>query len=507
MLVYLTQRPMIIAAIGCILTAVCGFYSVNLLIIFICLCVCFLILSVVLRKCKMVVVSGLVVIMGVVSLTTVKDIENLQSLAGKEVTANIIFTETDYKSSAYYRSRCEVIGDSVLPKGTKLSLWHEPEDVHSGFIFKAKISLEEIDDDYKAMNYSEGIYLGGNIKTLEKTKRYDSVDRAVNSVRRYIKRTLFSGMSFDSASTMCAVVFGDKGHFSDEFYNNVKASGVAHVMVVSGMHLGILVGLVLYISEKFIYNPKLRALIMYLTVIMLTTVCGFTMSILRAGITYIIMGIGLLLNRYYTPENALGCAVVLILFSSPFAVFSVSFCLSVLSTFGILTIALPVCKYIDTKWVGIPKFIKYVLTLAVISLSAMLLTLPVVIKVFGYVSTVAVVTNLLISFAVTLALIITVIALIISLLFPNIGKLILCVGDIIVKYINFVINFMGGLPFSAVGVPSYCTIFAVLLIFCVFWILLACKKRRNMIKLKEINQKVIKERGSIKKWQSFLRKH
>ena len=137
----------------------------------------------------------------------------------------------------------------------------------------------------------------------------------------------------------------------------------------------------------------------------------------------------------------------------------------------------------------------------------MLLTLPVVIKVFGYVSTVAVVTNLLITFAVTLALSITVLALAVSLLFPNIGKLILCVGDWVVRYVNFVINFMGSLPFATAEVPTYFWIFAVLLIFCVFWLLLACKKRNNMIKLKEINQKVIKERGSIKKWQSFLRKH
>lgn len=507
MLVYLTQRPMIIAAVGCVLTAVCGFYSVNLLILFICFCFGFLIISVVLRKCKMVVVSGLVVIMGVVCLTTVKDIENLQSLAGKEVTANIIFTETDYKSSAYFKSRCEVIGDSVLPKGTKLTLWHEPEDVNSGFVFKAKISLEKIDEEYKAINYSEGIYLSGDIKTLEKTEDYDGTMSAVESVRKYIKRTLFGGMSFDSASTMCAVVFGDKGYFSDEFYNNVKASGVAHVMVVSGMHLSILVSITLYIAEKFIYNPKLRAFIMYLVVIMLASVCGFTMSILRAGITYIIMGIGLLFNRYYTPENALGGAVVLILLSSPFAVFSVSFLLSVLSTFGILAVALPICKYINQKWSNTPKFIKGVLNLALISLSALVLTLPVVIYVFGYMSTVALVTNLLITNAVTLALSVTVIALAVSLLFPNIGRLILCVDDLVVRYVNFVINFMGSLPFSAVRVPSYFAILAVLLIFCVFWILLACKKKKNMIKLKEINQKVIKERGSIKKWQSFLRKH
>ena len=223
MLVYLNQRPMIMAAVGCIIIAVCGFHSVILLIIFICLSVGFLVFSAVLRKLKMVVASGLIVIMGLVCLYTLKEIAGLQNFAGKEVTANIIFTETEYKSSYVFRSTCEVIGESVLPKGTKLSLWHDPADVDSGYVFEAKISLEKLDEEYKAINYSEGVYLSGNVKKLKKTERYDSVDMAVNSVRRYIKRTLFGGMSFDSASTMCAGAFGDKGSFSNACYPTVQA--------------------------------------------------------------------------------------------------------------------------------------------------------------------------------------------------------------------------------------------------------------------------------------------
>ena len=45
-----------------------------------------------------------------------------------------------------------------------------------------------------------------------------------------------------------------------------------------------------------------------------------------------------------------------------------------------------------------------------------------------------------------------------------------------------------------------------LVILVVFHLLITCKKRRDMLKLKEMNQKIIKEGGDRKKWQLFLKK-
>ncbi len=506
MINYLRKRPMIIAAVGCVLSAVCGFYFEDFPIFGLCAGIILFSLSLFFKRGKMAVVIFLILIMNINCLITIGNIKDIEGYVGKEITAKIIFTDTTYKGSDSFRSDCEVVDDAALPRGTRLSLWHKPADVEDDYIFKVKLKLKAIDKDFKAMSYGKGIYINGNIAEMEKTEEYEGVGRAVRGVRKYIKRSLFGGMDFDSASTMTAIVFGDNSYFSDEFYGNVKASGVAHVMVVSGMHLSILVSLVLWFGEKILYNSKIRALIMYLTVVLLSAVCGFTMSILRAGVTYIIMGIGLLLNRYNCPENSLGTAVTVISIFSPFAIFSVSFQLSVLSTFGILAVALPVCKYIDRKFGVKRRFIKTVTASAIVSLSAMLLTLPVVIRVFGYVSVVGVVTNLLISSVVTVLLSGCVIALIFGTVFPNFAKLFLNALDYGVRYVNHVINFMGSLPFAVVRVPEYFTYIAVLLNFCVFWLLLACKRRQDMIKLKEINQKVIRERGSIKKWQLFLKK-
>ena len=138
---------------------------------------------------------------------------------------------------------------------------------------------------------------------------------------------------------------GDKSYFTDTFYSNVKSAGVAHVMVVSGMHLSIIIALALYFANKLFYNPYFKALVICIVTLAVMAVCGFTMSIMRAGVTYLLMALALVLGRENTPENTLGAAVSIILLCNPLAIRSVAFQLSVLSTFAILVVAIPV---IDT---------------------------------------------------------------------------------------------------------------------------------------------------------------
>ncbi len=494
---------MLISAVGCTISAVCGFYCKWALLIWAVFLIIGLIITVLKKNSAMVTVIILILIMTLVTFVILEKIQDLNRLTDMNTTAEICYLATTYKSNNYYRSEFEVI-DGEIPKGTRLSLGHSPFYCDAGEIIRANITLEEIHSEYKASNYAEGIYISGKINSFERTNYRDSVLSAVEKLQNYIRKWLFGNMSYESAATMTALVFGDKGYFSIEFSNNVKASGVSHVMVVSGMHLSVIVALLLKITEGFIYNGRVRAAVMLLTVLGLCTLCGFTKSILRAGVTYVIMAAGILIKRPYSAENSLGGAVTFILTVFPFTVFSIGFQLSVLSTFGILAVALPVCDYLKNRLKGI---LKGLCESAVLSLSAMLMTLPVVIYVFGYISTVGVITNLFISLPVSLCLCVAVAALIISPLLPFIASVLLNLCDMAVRYINFVINYFGSLKFSVVEVGKWGTVGGVALIFLTFKIMLACKVRADMLKLKEMNEKIISERGSVLKWRLFLKKN
>ncbi len=499
---YLRKRPMLISAVGCVISAICGFYSFWASGLVFALSLIFLGFAFFKKQFSFVFVWLLVAVMCVCSFAEGKKAERIGALAGSEIEAVLSFDATTYKSESIYNSTFEVLVDGKLKKGSKISLWHEPLNFSGGEIINATVSLRKIDDDYKVQNFSNEIYISGDIEDFSRVEVKDGVLANVYKIRNYIAETLYKNMSKDSAATMCALVFGDKSYLSDEFYGNVKSAGVAHVMVVSGLHLSIIVLLVLQLTEKFVYNPYLRGFIMFCTVVIMCTVCGFTNSILRAGITYIIMALALVLKRPYSAENALGCAVTFILLSSPFTVFSVAFQLSALSTLGILAVALPVYNNFKIE----KKIPKYIVTNILISLSALLLTLPVTVYIYGYISNMSVITNLLISFPVTVILSVTVVAVVLSPVLPFISSVALGIIDYGVKYVNFVINYMGSRSFATTRLPQWVAFVAVLVILVVFHLLITCKKRRDMLKLKEMNQKIIKEGGDRKKWQLFLKK-
>lgn len=492
---------MMISAVGCTISAVCGYYFKSVLFLCLVLSIFVGIWCLKKRNTTAITVMILIVVMNISTAYEWWQINSLERIENTTKTAELCFEKTDYQKNNYCISQFEVI-DGDIPKGTRLSLSHTPFYCETGEIIKAQVKLERVSDSYRVSEFSDGIYLSGKIEAFSRTEHKDEVLGAVEGLRSYIRKWLFSNMSYESAATVSALVFGDKSYFSDEFNENVRASGVAHVMVVSGMHLSVIVTMILNITERFVYNSKLKAAIMLLTVLVLSAICGFTKSILRAGFTYVVMALGILLKRSYTSENALGTAVSIILISSPFVIFNVSFQLSVLSTFGILAVALPINRYFKGRIKGV---LKRTMDTAVLSLSAMLMTLPVAIYVFGEVSVVGVITNLLIGVPTSFCLTVAVIALVLSPLLPFASSVLLDICDIAVRYVNDVINFMGSLEFSTVTVGKWAVVLSVILIILILCSMLACKVRKDMLKLEEMNRKIISERGSKSKWQSFTK--
>ncbi len=506
MIDYLKKRTMLVTAVGCCVTAVCGFYFENLLLGLLIIVLIPLTVWLILSKYyKGVIVTLLIGMVSVSCLSTLNSINNNSKLMGTYVTGDFVLTEKNFET-AYSRLDCfEVQKSNTLKRGTKIYAWHKSFSAQRGDVVSGSLLLENIEDEYRSSYYSLGVYYKGTFEEIQVTNRKDGVIVFTERVRRYISYSLKKNVSYSSAVTLSALVFGDRSEFSDEYYENVKRAGVAHIMVVSGMHLTILVSLILKLVERHIYNPLLRGVIMLAVVLFLCGACGFTMSVIRAGVTYLIMALGLVLKRQYSGENALGLATAIILMSSPFAIFSVALQLSVLSTFGILAVALPVCNYLSER-IKLKPILKWIIESVILSLSACLLTLPVVIYVFGYVSTVSVVANLLVDFPLTVCLCITVIALVLNLFCPFSARPLFLFADYITRIVNKIINYLGSRSYATVTTPEFMTVFAVILIILVFYLLIACKKRIDVLKLKAMNKHIIKTRGRTYKWRSFLKK-
>ena len=499
---YLKRRPMLLCGLCASALCVIGFYSraaiffLGLMLIFLFF---FLLQKGVYPVCIFVVF--MLIAASVSVLTTYNKIDEVSGLDGATVKGDFTVVEAPVNHGEYYSAVVKALNCDGLKDGTRIMVFCNDGAFEYGDKILATVKLSKINDKYRASDYSEKIYLTGSMNGFAVYRGGGGfVISRVNKLRLYIVDTLFSNMNYKEAATVTALTIGDRSYLSYGFYENLKAAGVSHLMVVSGLHLAIIVSLVNKLIEKVIYNRYLKAITVLLTVLFMTALCGFTKSIIRAGLCYIIYALSIVLKRDNTPENTLGAAVTLILIAEPFAILSVSFQLSVLATLGITAAALPVTKYLK-EYVFKNTWLIYIVDLAVVTLSALLFTLPVTAWIFGYVSVVAVIANILVAYAVTLALYFAAAGLVFYCIFPLIGQILLVAASLVTKYVNFVINMLGSLPFAAVRLNDYSFIFALLLLFSVIFVLFACKRREDMLKLKKMHEKIISEGGGKLKWQ------
>ncbi len=256
------------------------------------------------------------------------------------------------------------------------------------------------------------------------------------------------------------------------------------------MHLSIIMGGIYKLIDKLFYNKFLRFFVSLTSVTAIIAVCGFTTSVIRAGSMYIIASFAPLFNRESDTLNNLATAVTLIIISSPFVVFSVGFQLSVLCTFGVIYIA---PFFIDILKKRLPSnfLITAIAEITVTTLSATFMAMPVLIYNFGFLSLISPVTNILISYAVTGALLFIVLALLLYWIpFINLfSEAFFISSGLLAKYINNVIIKLSKFPFAAISIKNYAltviiTVFSVLCIIAVLLFMYACKMRSYLLKLK-----------------------
>ena len=469
---YLKKRPMLFCAIVSAALCIAGFYSQSA--VFFCgiaLIILFF-LALYFRRPAEIIVTLILAVTAVSILLTSINAADLSKLNGDTVKGEFTVVSEPEDHGTYTSEVLEVCKCGRLKKGTQ-----------------------------KRAYYADGIFLRGSLKNIKvENGNDDPVLHIIGNIRKYIKNTLFSNMEYDEAATVAAITIGDRSYFSDEFYSNIKKAGVSHVMVVSGMHLSVIVGLTAFFIKKHFYNKYLRAIVMFATVLFMAAVCGFTKSILRAGFCSLFVAASILSERDNTAENSLGGAAALLFIISPFTIFSVSFQLSFLSTLGIVSVAMPCLDFIKER-----KLLKtgaaYAFASAIfVTLSATLFTLPVSIYTFGYISNVSVFTNLLIDAVAGIALQISAVGLLAGLCFPHISRLLFIAAELAADYINRIINLFGSLPFatSEMGTGEFYA--SLLLVAAVIAALLAFKKHLYKLRLDEIYRKIASERGRKLKW-------
>ncbi len=270
-----------------------------------------------------------------------------------------------------------------------------------------------------------------------------SVVGSILTVKTFATDTLRKGLPEPHASFLSGLLFGGSTTLSGDLKDNFRETGTSHILAASGYNVSIFS--ITFLS--FIMSTRLgrrRGLI--LTTILLAMyviVAGASAAVVRAGI----MGFLVVLEKWisrkaYMLNVMLLTASVMLLFH-PFILYDVGFQLSFVATIAIISFTKPVSERLDI----IPEVIGLREALAG-SLSAILLTLPIVLWHFGTVSLISPFANLLVLPLVPYAMAATGIGLIAGIASVPIGTLASLPAWALSNVMLRVIETFGSIPFA-----------------------------------------------------------
>ena len=448
------NRPMALcAAVSC--AAVFYLYfnigiSLSLLILF---AIAAIALCVLAKNRKIIVISILFLAVCASAVNEFMLIDDLETLDGKFLNADFVAVEDSKEGGNVTRVTAYCRNSSDMPDYSKFELYYYfKTEIKCGDRFNARVKLTKIEDNqYKADKFGRSVYMNCKIVKINKFHEKEPFFGSVRKVRRYIKQTINANFSKEDASLLIALNTGDKDALDDIFYDKVRTCGVSHIMVVSGLHISIILGSVFLLFEKFFYNKYLKALSSLILIFLLCAVCGFTVSVLRAGCMFIFSAISPIFMRKNDSLNSLGSAVVLLVFISPLCVLSIAFWLSVTATAAVVWIAPFYSDLITEKLKIENKILTALISIITVSVAAMIFTAPLSLAVFGYVSLLSPITFLLLTYPVTVALTSNSVALMFSACgISFISVPLFYTAGLCAKYIRLVIEFFGDFEFMCV---------------------------------------------------------
>lgn len=250
--------------------------------------------------------------------------------------------------------------------------------------------------DYARILNRQGFYYSSHCNVQEVARcGYEPtlLNKMENLRQRIISRLASSNLNEDCQRIVIALVLGGKQYIDTDTRWQFSHAGIAHILALSGLHVGILSFIIwwLLIPLDYLRLKKLRLVLTLMAIVIFDIFTGMQPSVIRATIMIGFVFTAHILYRKSTPVNTLAAAALIILVFSPQALFDVGFQLSFITVAALLLLA-PSPAMVNGKI----QLWGYVKATVITSFIAMASTIVLTAYYFHSISLLAVVSNLLV---------------------------------------------------------------------------------------------------------------
>jgi len=236
----------------------------------------------------------------------------------------------------------------------------------------------------------------------------------IENYREKLRELIYDNAPDPEGQIIQAMILGDQKEIPKEVMEKFNKTGTTHIIAISGFNIGIIAALSFLIVKLIMrsstylllkFNMNVVATIFsIIPVIVYTFIAGMGISVIRAAIMAVTFMIAIFVGKERNLHNTLAIAAFIILIVSPYALFDISFQLSFIAVWSILYITPRILNYtpvidskIESKYlVHYNNWFKNTNIFLIVTISATLGTLPLIVYYFNRISTISLVANILV---------------------------------------------------------------------------------------------------------------
>lgn len=268
----------------------------------------------------------------------------------------------------------------------------------------ARLNLPAPPYDKHAFNYREylrkkGIHVTAEIQptTILTTGKRSLLRYRMHQLKTKLTHSLESrGFTPFTLGLVKALVLGDRSELSPDFYHNLRSIGGAHLIALSGLHIGILVsftGFLLWPLRRLKNGAVIHFVLLSIFLVFYIFLVGASASVVRAGVMCVFLFFSVLLQDRGSVLNTLIASAFILLLFHPLYLFDVGFQLSYAALTGIVLLS----RLWNRLWKPKNKIIRFIRGLITVTISAQLFTAPLTLYYFHQFPTSFLLTNLVLT--------------------------------------------------------------------------------------------------------------
>ena len=238
----------------------------------------------------------------------------------------------DNKSISKEKIVLNVAGNNIFNIGERIYFSGElklPKENTNPMLFNYRLNLktEKIHTTMSVKEHSISLVDSENI-ALKYRAKSQFTDTIISTFNRYLSER--------NASLMTSIFLGQSSYLSSEDIDVYRDMGLAHLLAVSGLHIGIISGFISFVLSNLGIKRKINVIITLSTIWIYGYLIGFPPSIFRSNIMFTILYYSQLIHEPYDSINAVSLAMFVLLLNNPYYIFNLGFQLSFAATFSIL---------------------------------------------------------------------------------------------------------------------------------------------------------------------------